>query len=317
MILITGGLGFLGVSLAKYLVDKGQQVLVTRHRNPNVPEILVPYLEKQLHVTPMDITRLPTIIDAIKKYKVTSIIHAAGTSEKGGTLYQVFDINVVGSTNVLEAARLTDIGRITFVSSEGVNQGRTENTPLKEEEFFWARSDRYVPATKKMEELLCFMYKKEYHTDIVVTRPSRIYGPFYTAGRNPVLRMVKAAVKGVKDDLTNVNGLESHDFVYVRDCARALALIHLTEKPKHDLYNVGFGKLHSYGDVAQVLQKTIPGVSLKLGSGEFATITKTPYDINACLDISRIREELGYVPEYDLEKGISALAAWVRDGSFL
>ena len=317
MILITGGLGFLGVSLAKYLVDNGQKVLVTRHRNPNVPDILVPYLEKQLHVAPMDITRLPTILDAIKKYKVTSIIHAAGTSEKGGAFYQVFEINVVGSINVLEAAKLSDIGRITFVSSEGVNQGRTETTPLKEEEFFWARSDRYVPVTKKMEELLCFMYKKEYKTDVVVTRPSRIYGPFYTAGRNPILRMVRAAVKGVKDDLTDVNARESHDFVYVRDCARGVAMIHMAEKPKHDLYNIGSGKLHSYGDVAQVLQKTIPGVSLKLGSGEFVTITKTPYDINACLDVSRIREELGYVPEYDLEKGISALAAWVREGRFL
>jgi UDP-glucose 4-epimerase len=317
MILITGGLGFLGVSLAKYLVGRGQQVLVTRHRNPNVPEILAPHLDRQLHVAPMDITRLPTILDAIKKYKVSSMIHAAGTSEKGGSLYQVFETNVVGSINVLEAARLTDIGRITFVSSEGVNQGRTEATPLKEEEFFWARSDRYVPLTKKMEELLSFMYNKEYKTDIVVTRPSRIYGPFYTSGRNPILRMVRAAVKGGKDDLTDVNPLECHDFVYVRDCARAVAIIHMAAKPKHDLYNVGFGKLHSYEDVAQVLQKIILGASLKLGSGEFATITKTPYDINACLDVSRIKEELGYVPEYDLEKGIAALAAWVRDGSFL
>ena len=129
--------------------------------------------------------------------------------------------------------------------------------------------------------------------------------------------LVRAAAKGVKDDLTDVNARESHDFVYVRDCARAVAMIHLAGKPKHDLYNIGSGKLHSYGDVAQVLQKTIPGVSLKLGAGEFVTITKTPYDINACLDISRIQEEFGYVPEYDLEKGISALAAWVRDGGFL
>ena len=317
MILITGGLGFLGVSLAKYLVDHGQQVLVTRHRNPNIPDILSPHLDKQLHVAPMDITRLPTILDAIKKYKVSSIVHAAGTSEKGGALYQVFEINVVGSINVLEAARLADIRRITFISSEGVNQGRTQTTPLTEEEFFWARSDRYVPVTKKMEELLCFMYNKEYKTDIIVTRPSRIYGPFYTSGRNPILRMVRAAVKGVKDDLTNINALESHDFVYVRDCARVVAMIHLAGKPKHDLYNIGFGQLHSYGNVALVLQKIVPGVCLQLGSGEFATLTKTPYDINACLDVSRIKEEFGYAPDYDLEKGISALVEWVRDGRFL
>jgi UDP-glucose 4-epimerase len=317
MILITGGMGFLGVSLAKYLLDRSQEVLITRHRNPNVPDFLKPYVGKSLHVTPVDVTNLATIIEAIKKYKVHSIIHAAGTSERGGTFYQVFDINVMGSINVLEAARLEGVGRITFVSSEGVNQGRTENTPLKEEEFFWARSDRYIPSTKKIEELLCFMYQKEYQANVIVTRPSRIYGPFYTSGRNPILRMVKSAVQGIKDDLTGVNGQESHDHIFVRDCARAIGMIHLADKPKHDLYNVGSGKLHSYNDVAQVLQKIIPGVHFELGSGKSATITKTAYDINACLDISRISEEFGYHPEYDLEKGISALAAWVRDGSFL
>jgi len=317
MILVTGGLGFLGLSLAHYLLKIGKRVLLTRHRNPQVPAILTPYLEKELYVTPMDVTRLPTILEAIKKYKVTSIIHAAGTSERGGTFYQVFDINVAGSINVLEAARLTDVGRITFVSSEGVNQGRTQATPLTEEEFFWARSDRYIPATKKMEELLCFIYKREYKTDVVVTRPSRIYGPFYTAGRNPILRMARAAVKGAQDDLTDINEQEGHDFVYVRDCARAVSMVHLAQKPANDLYNIGFGKLHYFGDVARALEKIVPGTSLKLGSGKFATITKTPYDINACLDISRIKEEFGYVPEYDLEKGVFALAAWIRDGSFL
>jgi UDP-glucose 4-epimerase len=317
MILITGGLGFLGVSLAKHLVDSGKKVLITRHRNPNVPDILKPYLGKELQLAPMDITELPTILEPIKKHGVTSIIHAAGTSEKGGSFYQVFDTNVMGSINVLEAARLTDIARITFVSSEGVNQGRTQVTPLQEEEYFWARSDRYIPVTKKMEELLCFMYKKEYKTEVVVTRPSRIYGPFYTAGRNPILRMVTAAVKGVKEDLTNINERESHDFIYVRDCARALAMIHLADKPRYDLYNVGFGCLHSLGDVARVLEKIIPGTSLKLGAGEFVTITKTPYDINACLDVQRIREEFGFTPAYSLEEGIAALAAWVKNGAFV
>ena len=316
MILITGGMGFLGVSLAKYLLDNKQEVLVTRHRNASIPEFLKPYLDKSLHVTPMDVTNLSTIIEAIGKYKITSIVHAAGTSERGGTFYQVFDINVVGSINVLEAARLTDVGRITFVSSEGVNQGRTEKTPLKEEEFFWTRSDRYIPSTKKMEELLCFMYQKEYKSNVIVTRPSRIYGPFYTSGRNPILRMVKSAVRGNEEDFSGVNCHESHDHLFVRDCARAIGMIHLAEKPKYDLYNVGFGQLHSYDDVAQVLRKAFPEVSLKLGSGEFATITKTAYDINACLDISRIRDEFGFTPEYDLEKGIASLVAWVRDGSY-
>jgi UDP-glucose 4-epimerase len=318
MILITGGLGFLGGNLGRYLLDLGHQVLLTRNRNVQIPDILTPYVGKGLQIAPMDITQLTTILDAVKKYKVTSIVHGAAIYEGKGSLYQAMEVNVMGCANILEAARLMGVGRVTFVSSEGINQGRKDTTPLKEEEFFWARSDRYIPSTKKMAELLFFIYQKEYKMDIVITRPSRIYGPLYTAGRNPILRMVTAALKGGQGDFNypDINETESHDFIYVRDCARVMAMIHLAQKPRHDIYNIGLGRLHSYGDVARMLEKIFPGIRITLGT-DVATITKTEYDIVTRLDNSRVQEEFGYVPEYDLENGLSALAAWLRDGSYL
>jgi UDP-glucose 4-epimerase len=316
MILITGGLGFLGGNLGKYLLDQGQEVLLTSNKNAYVPSILTPYVGKGLHIAPMDVTSITTIFSALKKHKVKSIVHAAAIIEGRGSLYQATDVNVMGTANILEAARLMDVGRVTLVSSEGVNQGRKGTTPLKEEEFFWARSDRYIPVTKKMSELLCFMYKKEHKMDVVVSRPSRIYGPLYTAGKNPILRMVTAVVNGEPTVFNDINGNEGHDFVYVRDCARAHALIHCAEKTQHDLYNIGLGRHHTYGDVARVLEKIVPGTKIELASG-VATVTKTEFDIEACLDNSRIRDEFGYAPEYDLEKGLIALAAWVRDSSYL
>jgi UDP-glucose 4-epimerase len=318
MILITGGLGFVGGNLGKYLLDHGHEVLLTRNRNAQVPDLLTPYVGKGLQIAPMDVTQLTTVLEAVKKHKVTSIVHGAAIFEGKGTIYQTVEVNVDGCANILEAARLMDVGRVTFVSSEGINQGRKDTLPLKEEEFVWVRSDRYIPVTKKMAELLCFIYKKEYGMDVVVTRPSRIYGPLYTAGRNPILRMVTAALKGGQTDLRfpDINEKESHDFVYVRDCARATAMIHLAQKPKHDIYNIGLGRLHSFSDVAHALEKIFPGIRMRLGT-DVATITKTEYDIQACLDNSRIQDEFGYAPEYDLPKGLSALAAWLRDGSYL
>jgi len=317
MILITGGLGFLGGNLGKYFLDLGYEVLLTRNRSAQVPDLLTPYVGKGLQIAPVDVTKLTTILDAVGKYKVNSIVHGAAIIEGKGSIYQAMEVNVVGCANILEAARLMGVGRVTFVSSEGINQGRKDATPLKEEEYVWVRSDRYIPVTKKMAELLFFIYQKEYNMNMVITRPSRIYGPLYTAGRNPILRMVTEALKGGKSNFIDVNENESHDFVYVRDCARAIAMIHVAEKPKHDIYNVGLGRLHSFGDVARTLEKIFPGISIKLGTVEVAAITKTEYDIEACLDNSRIQDEFGYVPEYGLEKGLSALAAWLRDGSYV
>ena len=56
-------------------------------------------------------------------------------------------------------------------------------------------------------------------------------------------------------------------------------------------------------EVARALEKIIPGTKIELASG-VSTITKTEFDIDACLDNTRIQEEFGYVPEYDLEKGL-------------
>jgi len=316
MILITGGLGFLGGNLAKYLLEQGCEVLLTRNRNAQIPDLLTPHMGKGLAVAPMDVTNLSTIVEAIRKHRVTSIIHGASIYEGKGSLAQAVDINVNGTGHILEAARLLDMGRVTFVSSESVNQGRKGDEPLKEEEFIWVRSDRYIPVTKKMAELLCLMYRKVHKMDVVITRPSRIYGPLYASGRNPMLRMVTAVVKGGPTTFNDINGSEGHDFVYVRDCVRAHALIHCARTTKHDIYNIGLGRHHTFHDVACVLEKLYTGSSVRLGEG-VGTITKTEFDIDACLDNSRIREEFGYQPEYDLERGIGALAAWVKDGSYV
>jgi nucleoside-diphosphate-sugar epimerase len=316
MILITGGLGFLGGNLAKYLLDHGCEVLLTRNRNAQIPELLAPYLGKGLAVAPLDVTNITTILEAIRKHGVKSIIHGASIYEGKGSLQQAVDVNVNGTGNILEAARLMELGRVTFVSSEGVNQGRKGHEPLKEEEFFWVRSDRYIPVTKKMAELLCLMYRQTHKLDVVITRPSRIYGPLYAAGRNPILRMVTAAVKGGATAFADINGSEGHDFVYVRDCARAHVLIHCAHQTRHDIYNIGLGQHHTFGEVARALEKLCAGVKLQLGEG-VGTITKTEFDIDACLDNSRMEAEFGYRPEYDLEKGLAALAAWVKDGSYL
>jgi UDP-glucose 4-epimerase len=117
-----------------------------------------------------------------------------------------------------------------------------------------------------------------------------------------------------------VNGHEAHDYLYVRDCAVAICTLHLAQNPKHTIYNVGFGKLVTFDDSARILEKMLPGSVLQLGTGEFGSSTdtrpKTVLDIEACLDISRIKEEFGFSPQYDLEKGLSALVAWVRDGVY-
>src|SRR5689334_560855 len=135
MILITGGLGFLGANLAQLLCAEGERVLATSHRNVEVPDFLQPVKGNNLAVAPLDITSLDKVCAIVNDFKVTGIVHAAVRSEKGDTpLYDAMNANITGTINVLEAARRAGVKRVVFVSSEAVYQGMPDTTPFKEEE---------------------------------------------------------------------------------------------------------------------------------------------------------------------------------------
>ena len=318
MILITGGLGFLGCNLAKLLCDGGERVVLTSNRNVEVPSLLAPFLDKSLKVTPLDITSVEKLSEAMERFGVRSIVHAAIRSEKGDTpLYQAMHVNVTGTINVLEAAHRAKIKRVLFISSEAVYQGMADITPFREEETLTITSDRFIPGTKKAGEILCFMYCKEYGMEAVSIRLTRVYGPLYRGIRNLPGLMVESAAKGKPIALGNYDPTEAHDFIYIKDAARALTLLLEAPTLRHRIYNLGFGKLTSVGEFADAIRRLLPEAEIHLGDGPGPLAsTKTPMDINTCVDISRIREETGFTPEFDPYHGVEHYLFWARHGTY-
>ena len=318
MILITGGLGFLGCNLAKLLCDNGEQVLLTSNRNTDVPPLIAPFLGRNLRVTPLDITTLDNVSRVIAGHGVTSIVHAAVRSEKGGTsLHQAMEVNITGTVNVLEAARRAEIRRVLFISSEAVYQGMDQPAPFKEEEKLFIASDRFVPGTKKAGEILCLMYSQEHAMEAVSIRLTRVYGPLYKGIRNLPALMVERAAKGLAIELADYDPSEAHDFIYARDAARALALVLDARELRHRIYNLGYGKLTSVGEFAAAIKKLLPDTEVHLGEGPRPLkSSKTPMDISACVDISRLREETGFTPDYDPERAVEHYIEWARTGSY-
>lgn len=318
MIMITGGMGFLGGSMAKLLCEQGQKVLLTIHRQKELAPFLEEYREKSLFMTPLDITDLEQVEKTIKDYAVKSIIHAASSYEAKGNLYDAMRVNIVGTINILEAAVRSGLGRVSAISTEAVYQGIKQKEPLKEEQLLSVESDRYVPGTKRAEENLAMLYAAKAGLDIVLIRASRIYGPLFAGVRSPMHRIAQSAVDGAACDLTHIDEDEGHDNIYVKDCAHGVIMVHTAQKLKYRIYNLGMGKLTTFGQIRNAAQKVSPTTKILLGKnlGE-VTATKSPLDINACLDITRIREEIGFEPEYDIDKGMSAYITWLRDKVYL
>jgi len=318
MILITGGLGFLGCNLAKLLCDAGKKVLLTSNRNTAVPPLIATFSGKNLDIAPLDITSLDNVSRVVKDHGIESIVHAAVRSEKGNTtLYQAMDVNVTGTINVLEAAYRAGIQRVLFISSEAVYQGMGQTTPFKEEEKLFITSDRFVPGTKKAGEILCLMYSQEHKMEAISIRLTRVYGPLYKGIRNLPGHMVEKAARGLPIELGNYDPAEAHDFIYSKDAARGLVSLLDAPRLHHRVYNLGYGKLTSIGEFADAIRKTLPDLEVHLGDGaEPLTSTKTPMDIDACVDISRLREETGFSLEYDPCRGVEHYIQWARQGIY-
>ncbi len=307
MILITGGMGFIGCNLARYLVDHGQEVLLTYHSRWQVPSFLEASMGKGVKAVSCDIGDLPNLMWMVREHGVTSIIHAAATNEGKGTFYQTYKVNMEGTVHVLEAARVAGLKRITFLSTVTV-YNREETGPYMEDEPIAVESRHYISATKKAGEIISHFYGKEYGLELIIARVSAVYGPLYITGRHPILKMVQSAVDGKPAELPDVLSGDGNDFMYVKDCARALGKLHLAEVLQHSIYNVGSGRASTFAEVAETVKSVVPGSEITLGRGKSRGAS--------CMDISRINQELGFTPEYDLRSGVAAFVDWLKNEKY-
>jgi UDP-glucose 4-epimerase len=123
--------------------------------------------------------------------------------------------------------------------------------------------------------------------------------------------MVENAISGKPSDLGSVYGGSKAPYVYVRDCAKALALIHLSPSLKHSIYNISDGETHSLSDFAREIKEAISDAGITLGE------VKPPRNLDRPpMDDTRIKSDTGFVPDYDLKKAVKAYIEWIRDGRY-
>ncbi len=314
MILITGGGGFIGLNLARELIDRGQEVLLIRRHPFEPPSFLAPFIGKQVKVSLGDIGELAFLYRMIREYGVDSIIHAASLHKGTGTLYKVLKSNVDGTTEILEAARVFDIRRVTFVSSIAVymTDGPMAHVFSEDNDLpVTSGHNPYIGATKKAGEQICQLYADEYHMSIPIIRPPMVWGPLYHSGMQLQDVMVQNAASGRPTDFAHIYGGTKLVFLYVRDCAKGISLVHLAPSLKHTIYNIADGRRHTLADFAEVIREFIPSVEIKLGTTRPATDVDLPET-----SIDRIREDVGFSPEYDLKRAVKSYIDWLRDGKY-
>jgi UDP-glucose 4-epimerase len=307
-ILITGGMGVIGAETSRRFVREGHRpVIFARHRDESLVRDILDKVDIELG----DVLDLPRLMDVIKRHQVTHIVHAAafvGAVSQSNPALSV-QVNVMGMVNVLEAARLFEVRRVVYTSAKGVygpavgEYGFPTYKPVPED--LPKNPKRIYDSAKLMGEHVGLYYQANMGVDVVVLRFASTYGPGKTArhGRMGVTsQIVENLANGLPFHIAQ-GGDEKDDFIYNKDSALGIYLATVADNPKSRVYNIGTGVGLTLNDFARIIRRHIPDAKIEIGPG--LNFLGMPYPASSVYDISRAREELGYEPEYDLEKGIA------------
>lgn len=225
--------------------------------------------------------------------------------------------------NVLEAARLNRVDRVVLMSSMDVYWGLAlDHVPFREDATvpLLEQDDHFIVQSwaKKALEVIGNLYRKQHGMDVVFVRASGIYGPLYRTFRHVPTRFARSAAKDLADFAPEQGGMpfaeDGYDLVYVKDVAEGFALVALSMALRYPVYNIGSGQAATNQAFADAVSEAAPGFSIRLRSRSDPKQANEPHNpMNGLLlDISRARQELGYVPRYSVREAMAEYVDWLR-----
>ena len=323
MIVVFGGTGMLGQHTAKELIDKGETVVVTGVRRQEPVLLKEAVAREQAIVEHLDLGDPFAVMAVVAKYKPDVVVDTSGYAPKQLAAAAEVRARVSAELNLLEASKLNGVKRIVLTSSSDAYWGLgQEYMPLKEDmpAPLQEDDDNFIVQSwaKKVLEVIANLYRRQEGLNIVTVRCSGMYGPIYRTFLNLPSRLIKAGLENKAPDFSKGSGVplesDGYDTAYVKDIAQGMGLVIRAPALKHHIYNLGSGRAVSYGEIARAVEKAIPGFKVQLRSAAPASSASSrEVDMgNFYMDISRIRDELGYEPRYSTERAIADYADWLR-----
>ncbi len=246
-VVVTGGAGFIGSNLCRKLLELGAKVTVFDNLYSGKMKFINELLDKGLNFVKGDI-RYPTEIEEATK-DCKYIFHLAAQTSVPFSMEnpkEDCEINVVGTLNVLEAARKAG-ARVVFSSSCAV-YGNPEKRPTPETQP--THPIAFYGLTKLLGEEYCEFYQETYNSEIVRFRIFNVYGPNC---HGAIYDFIKKLQKNPAKLEVLGTGKQSRDFVYITDMVDALLRAAITPEAAGQVFNIGTGTTTSVAEVAKML----------------------------------------------------------------
>jgi UDP-glucose 4-epimerase len=316
MILVTGGMGFIGLHTTRALVDAGEEVVITYYQTWREPDFIKDEFDKKVKVEKVDVTDRDGLLALGKKYDITNIVHLAVTGLGAYDAIGDMRVNLNGLMNIMEAATTWEVKRIGLASSIAIYSSVAAGGPFKEDMALPIYGVGNPTETyKKTFEIVGGHIGARSNIEVVNLRIGGIWGPLYHSMANLPSRLVHAAVHGTDPKLAEGRGgipfaEDQADFCYVKDCAQGITKIATAETLPHKTYNISSGRGARNQDLVDSINKVIPEAKFDLQAGNSPTARKNPYG-----DLSQSKADVGYEPAYTLDSAVTDYIGWLRAGN--
>jgi UDP-glucose 4-epimerase len=322
--LVTGGAGFIGANIVKGLADAGHQVVCLDINGPD--QLVRDFLGEaysQVSFVQGDILDTTVLEQLRDNPAIDKIVHAAVFTVNRLDLEtqrskDIVDINIAGTANLLELARICQVQRFLYVSSGAVyGAAQPADQTLNED-------DHPVPLnlygiTKYASELLTRRYGELHRLSTASVRLSTPFGPMErVTGHRAVMSVyyqwTGQAVRGETIHVGDLN--QGRDYTYVADIASGIRAVLDAPALPHDLYNITAGAWISFKEILAQLRELYPTVQVVAANTQevqprFLEPSRGP------LSGHRLHQDLGWSPQYDLARGLADYLQWRRDAPFL
>lgn len=300
-ILITGA-GLIGAHAARHAVDAGNQV-VLYDLSPNQNYIQDVVGSDRVNVVAADIRDLPALLSALERFTVDTLVHTAGLigSRVQENSYTGATNNILGTINVLEAARLRQLRRLIYVSTFGVyDRSKIDDSVVRESHPIGGHN--LYATTKVCSEHLVHAYAAFYKLDTAILRPGGVFGRGFYVGGSTVGKIMRdlalSIIKGEPITLeASTYGL--NEYVYGKDVGLAVFLACEKQNLKQRIYNAGTGVVTGPEELAQVVKELSPNVKVTVSG-----VVKADRNKAIPLDLSISEAELGYAPRFSLKEAL-------------
>lgn len=310
-VLVTGGAGFIGSHLTERLLELGAKAIVVDNfsngREENLKDVL---RNKNLKIIKGDVNDYETVKKIFARHKIDYVFHYAAVVGVKRLEEQPMEMlnDIEGIKNVLNFALKHKIKKTIFASSSEV-YGEPLSLPEKEDGVHNPR-DVYA-LVKLIGENLIQIYYEKYKLPACALRLFNVYGPRQNSSPYGFVVgiFINQVLKGKPPTIFG-DGLQTRDFIYIKDNVEAAVSALLNEKTNGQIINIGIGRQTTIMDLAERIIR-LSGKTLKP-----KILPSRKIEIRyRCPDVAKMKKILKFTPGYSLDEGLKLTYEWYQKNS--